>query len=59
MVEIFAPSLELSPAGLIVQPSRFFSAEGKLASHCVREACLACESLESHHAVRRSIWRFS
>ena len=59
MMEVSAPFLELSPASLIVQSSRFSHTEGKLASHCLREACLTGESLESRHAVRRSTGRFS
>ena len=47
MVEDSAPFSEL-----IVQSSRFSPTEGKLASHCLREACLTGESLESRHAVR-------
>ena len=54
-MEVSAPFSELSPASLIVQSSRFPPTEGKLASHCLREACLTGESLESRHAVRRSI----
>ena len=59
MMEVSAPFSELSPASLIVQSSRRSPTEGKLASHCFREACLTGESLESRHAVIRSIWRFS
>ena len=58
MAEVSAPLSELSPASLIVQSSRFSPTEGKLASHCRREACLTGESPESRHAVRRSIGRF-
>ena len=57
-MEVSAPFSELSPASL-VQSSRFSPTEGKLASHCFREAYLTGESLESRHAVRRSIGRFS
>ena len=57
-MEDSAPFSEHSPASLTVQ-SRVSPTEGKLASRCFREACLAGESLESRHAVRRSIWRFS
>ena len=39
-MEVSAPFSELSPASLIVQSSRFSPTEGKLASHCLREACL-------------------
>ena len=59
MMGILAPLSELSPTSPIVQSSRCSSTEGKLASHLFIEACLSCESLESRHAVRRSIWRFS
>ena len=59
MVEVSAPFSELSPASLKVQSSRFSPAEGKLVSHCLREARLTGESLESHHAVRRSKERLS
>ena len=59
MMDVSAPFSELSPASLIVQSSRFSPTEGKLASHCLREACLTGESLESHPAVRRSKGRFS
>ena len=59
MMEVSAPFSELSPVSLIVQSSRFPPTEGKLASHCFREACLTGESLESRHSVRRSIGRFS
>ena len=55
MMEVSAPFSELSPASLIVQSSRFSPTEGKLASHCLREASLTGESLESRHAVRRSM----
>ena len=48
MMEVSAPSSELSPASLTVQ-SRFSPTEGKLASHCLREACLTGESLERRH----------
>ena len=47
MMEVSAPFSELSPASLIVQFSRFSPTEGKLASHCIREACLTGESRES------------
>ena len=53
-MEVSAPFSELSPASLIVQSSRFSPTEGKLASHCLREACLTGESLEISSAVRRS-----
>ena len=43
MMEIFAPFSELSPASLIVQSSRCSPTEGKLASHCLREAWMAGE----------------
>ena len=59
MVEVSAPFSELSPASLIVQSSRFSPTEGKLTSHCLREARLTGESFESRHAVRQSIGRFS
>ena len=59
MMEVSTPSSELSPASVIVQSSRFSPTEGKLASHCLREACLTDESLESRPAVRRSKGRFS
>ena len=59
MMEVSAPFSELSPASLIVQSSRRSPTEGKLASHCFREACLTGELLESRYAVRQSIWRFS
>ena len=59
MMEVSAPLSELSPASLIVQSSRFSPTEGKLASHCFREACLTGESLESRPAVRRIKGRFS
>ena len=59
MMEVFAPFTELSPASLIVQSSRCSPREGKLVSHCSREAGLTGEKLESRHAVSRSIWRFS
>ena len=59
MMEVFAPFSELSPVSLIVQSSRFSPTEGKLASHCLREACLTGESLESRPAGRRSKGRFS
>ena len=52
MMGIFAPFSELSPASPIVQSSRRSPTGGKLASHCFREACLSCETLESRHAVR-------
>ena len=65
MMEVSALSSELSPASLTVQ-SRFSPTEGKLASHCLREAshclreaCLTGESLERCYAVRRSKGRFS
>ena len=58
MMEVSAPSLELSSTSLTVQ-SRFSPTEGKLASHCLREACLTGESLERRHAVRRSKGRLS
>ena len=58
MMEVSAPFSELSPSSLIVQSSRFPPTEGKLASHGFREACLTGESLESRHAVRRSIGDF-
>ena len=47
MVEASAPLSELSPASLIVQSSRYSPTEGKLASHCCREACLTGKSPES------------
>ena len=47
MMEVSAPFSELSPASLIVQSSRFSPTEGKLASHCLREARPTGESLES------------
>ena len=59
MVVVSAPFSELPPASLIIQSSRFSPSEGKLASHYIREAGLTGESLESRHAVRRSIGRFS
>ena len=59
MVEDSAPLSELPPVSLIVQSSRVSLTGGKLSSHCLREACLTGESLESRHAVRRSIGRFS
>ena len=59
MVEDSAPFSELPPVSLIVQSSRFSPTGGKLSSHRLREACLTGESLESRHAVRRSIGRFS
>ena len=59
MMEDFAPCSELSPASLLVQSSRFSPTEGKLASHCLREACLTGESLEARHAARRSKGRLS
>ena len=59
MMEVSAPFSELSPASLIVQSSRFSPTEGKLTSHCIREACLTGESLESRPAARRSKGRFS
>ena len=59
MVAVSAPFSKLPPASLIVQSSRFSPTEGKLASHCIREAGLTGESLESRHAVRQSIGRFS
>ena len=59
MVEASAPLSELSPASLIVQSSRISPTEGKLASHCRREACLTGESPEIRHAVRRSTGKFS
>ena len=59
MMEVSAPFSELSPPSLIVQSSRFSPTEGKLASHCLREACLTGESPESRPAVRRSKGRFS
>ena len=59
MMEVSAPLSELSPASLIVQSSRFSPTEGKLASHCLREACLTGESLESRPTVRRIKGRFS
>ena len=46
MMEVSALFSELSPASLIVQSSRFSPTEGKLASHCFREACLTGELLE-------------
>ena len=55
MMEVSAPFSELSPASQIVQSGRLSPTEGKLASHCLREDCLTSESLESRHAVRRSI----
>ena len=58
MVEVSAPLSKLSPASLLVQSSRFSPTEGKLASHCSREACMTGESPESRHAIRRSIGRF-
>ena len=59
MVEDSAPCSELPLASLIVQSSRFSPTGGKLSSHCLREASLTSESLESRHAVRRNIGRFS
>ena len=53
-----APFSEHSPASLTVQ-SRISPTEGKMASHCLREACLTGESLERRHAVRRSKGRLS
>ena len=47
MVVVSAPFSELPPSSLIVQDSRFSPTEGKLASHCIREAGLTGESLES------------
>ena len=58
MMEVSAPSTELSPASLTVQ-SRISPTEGKMASHCLREACLTGESLERRHAARQSKGRFS
>ena len=57
MMEVSAPYSELPPASLTVQ-SRMSPTEGKMASHCLREACLTGETLERSHAVRRSIGRF-
>ena len=45
MMEVSAPFSELSPASPTVQ-SRISPTEGKMASHCLREACLTGESLE-------------
>ena len=59
MMLVSAPFSELSPASLIVQSSRFSPTEGKLASHCFREACLTGISLESRPVVRRIKGRFS
>ena len=53
MMEDSAPFSELSPASLTVQ-SRISPTEGKMASHCLREACLTGESPERNHAARRS-----
>ena len=47
MVEDSAPFSELPPVSLIVQSSRVSPRGGKLSSHCLREACLTGESLES------------
>ena len=58
MMEVSAPSSEQSPASLTVQ-SRISPTEGKMASHCLREACLTGESLEARHAARRSKGRLS
>ena len=44
-MEDSAPFSELSPASLTVQ-SRISPTEGKMASHCLREACLTGESPE-------------
>ena len=43
MMEVFAPFTELSPASLIVQSGRCSPREGKLVSHCSREAGLTGE----------------
>ena len=51
MMEVSAPFSELSPASLTVQ-SRISPTEGKMASHCLREACPTGESLERRHAAR-------
>ena len=59
MVEDSAPFSEPPPVSLIVQSSRVSPTGGQVSSHCLREACLTGESLESRHAVRRSIGRFS
>ena len=59
MVAVSAPFSALPAASLIIQSSRFSPTEGKLASHCIREAGLTSESLESRHAVRQNIGRFS
>ena len=58
MMEVSAPFSEFSPASLTVQ-SRISSTEGKMASHCLREACLTGESLERRHAARRSKGKLS
>ena len=59
MVEDSAPFSELPPVSLIVQSSRVSPTGGRLSSHCLREACLTSESLESRNTIRRSIGRFS
>ena len=58
MMEVSAPSSELSPVSLTVQ-SRISPTEGKMASHCLREACLTGESLERRNRARRSKGRLS
>ena len=55
MMKDSAPFSEHSLASLTVQ-SRISPTEGKMASHCLREACLTGESLERRHAARHGIF---
>ena len=58
MMEDSAPFSEHSPASLTVQ-SIISPTEGKMASHCLREACLTGESLEREIVLKPMEMRLS